>query len=149
MYIYNEVIKSIPGVKEICEADEALSKSNDAEPNYGEVLNPEVVGENYYVSENPSPIDFQGIDDLSTVMSVEDSKAYLKWQEENMTLYKACEQLKANYPYAVKALALDIRDYRNPTTGSEKALARLNAGDDYKAVLEEYEANPGYPVGDY
>lgn len=140
MYIRNRILESIPGVVEICEAEEAWREYERENPNKeGKMPNAAVVG----------PPDI--IDDLDEVfgeMTVEDTKKYLAWWDKNLELYAAYMKLIETYPYAQKAICLDIAMRNEPREGTIKAIERLTAGDDYKAVLDEYEANPGDRIGD-
>ena len=153
MYIHNQIIKNIPGVIEICAAEDAWHEHNEANPNKaGKAPNVEVVGESYFYYESDDPVDFQGYDDTGEIvgyMTPDETRAYLAWDAKSTELYNAWQQAIADNPYGQKALMLDLSDWNKPTEGTVKALARLEAGDDYKAVLDEYEANPGGPIGDF
>lgn len=153
MYIHNQIIKNIPGVTEICAAEDAWRDHSEANPNKaGKAPNPEVVGQDYFYSKSDDPYDFQGYDDtgdISGYMTPEETREHLTWEAKSIELYNAWQQAIADNPYAQKATVLDYNSYNKPTEGTVKALARLEAGDDYKAVLDEYEANPGAPVGDF
>lgn len=147
MYIHNHVIENIPGVAEICAAEEAWQEHESKNPNQaGKSLNIEVVGK-----PEPDPNDpfaFCGEDDLYDPMTVEETKEYLAWWDTSVALYKALQQTIADNPYAQQAILLDLTSRTKPTEGSARAIKRLNAGDDYRAVLDEYEADPGKPIGD-
>lgn len=147
MYIRNRIIESIPGVAEICAAEDALQEHAKKNPNQaGKSLNVEVVGTPKY--DPNDPFAFCGEDDLYDPMTVEETKKCLAWEAESVALYKALQQTIADNPYAQRAILLDLASRRMPTEGSARAIKRLNAGDDYKVVLDEYEADPGAPIGD-
>lgn len=145
MYIRNRIIESIPGVAEICAAEDALQEHAKKNPNQaGKSLNVEVVGTPKY--DPNDPFAFYGEDDLDDPMTVKETKEYLAWWNESLDLYKAWQQTIADNPYAQKAIHLDLDSRTKPTAGTVRALKRLNAGDGYKAVLDEYEAEPGEPI---